>query len=56
MAARLRMKYSLLNSPANRTRMIETGLTAKQVIHIVAKQNGADVDQVMLYDCFLDLD
>jgi hypothetical protein len=53
MAARLRMKHSLPNSPANKTRMIESGLTIQRVIAVVAKLSGADSDQVMLYDCIL---
>jgi hypothetical protein len=54
MAQFRRMQYSVPNSSGKRMKLIEPGRTIREVIELVARAAGADVDAVSLDGCTLD--
>jgi hypothetical protein len=54
--SKLRVKYVLQNSTATRLRPVQADRTIQQVINLIARLDGVDVDTLSLNHCIPDPD
>jgi hypothetical protein len=55
-ATKLRVKYTVFNSPVPNMRLIDVDQAIQQVIHLTAEFNGVDIKQLSLGRCVLAAD
>jgi hypothetical protein len=56
MATKLRVKYTVSNSPVPKVRLFDVDQAIQQVIHLTAEFNGVDIKQLSLECCILGAD